>query len=95
MKRLEYRPLKRHYQRAKLYSFLLTVATVDSVMGFVSIKPPLLLFGLGTIGIVITLQWLQAQNARSRTGISSEHPVHYLPDQTSHPKISRPKTSRL
>lgn len=84
-----YRPFQRQYRRITLYSLILTVGTVDSVIGFVSIKPPLLFFGLGTIGIAITLQWLQARNARSHIGLSSEQPIHYLPDPASRSEILR------
>ena len=83
MKRLEYRPLKQPYRRATIYSFILTVGAVNSVLGFVSLNEPVLLCGLGTVGIAITLQWWQARSNRSHIKLSAENPVFYLPDRAS------------
>jgi hypothetical protein len=81
--------LRSAYRREPISSFLLTVGTVDAVMGGVAERSSLMAVGLGTVGVAIALRLLAFRSTRQERPIRQPQrtPVLYLPEQSSRPAL--------
>jgi hypothetical protein len=83
-------------RKESLSSFILTVGTVDAVIGGVGGHFSLMLLGLGVIGVAIGLRQ-QPKSHRPLEGsvvMETRHPIRYLPDKTSRPALPLLTSSR-
>ncbi|GAB4383646.1 MAG: hypothetical protein Kow00121_45870 [Elainellaceae cyanobacterium] len=85
MKRLWTRFLRSAYRKEPISSFILTVGTVDAVIGGVDGRGSLLALGLGTISIAVVLRWWVLQQ-RQIEPIDAP-PIRYLTAQSSRPSL--------
>lgn len=77
MSRSWHRLLKSVYRREPITSFILTVGTVDAVMGGVGHHGSLLLLGLGVMSVAIALRILKSRQQPIEAPVRA--PIHYLP----------------
>lgn len=85
MNALWLRLLRSSYRREPIASFIVTVGTVDAVIGGIGASWSLFGFGLGTVGLAIVIRLWQAQ----RSGVEEPETVseYYLPPSPSRPKL--------
>lgn len=81
MNRAWTRSLRSAYRREPVFSFVLTVGTVNAVIGGVDGHWALMILGLGTAVAAIVLRWWLNQQ-RIVPPIQSS-PIRYLPAQSS------------
>ncbi|KGF72272.1 hypothetical protein DO97_11015 [Neosynechococcus sphagnicola sy1] len=80
-----HRMLKSAYRREPLFSFVLTIGVVDTVIGGLGDHGSLAGFGMGTMVVALGLRWWQFQR---RPDEQPEATVtHYLPPYASRPQL--------
>jgi small-conductance mechanosensitive channel len=84
--------LKSAYRKEPISSFILTVGTVDAVIGGVDSRLSLLILGLGIVGVAIALRWWLTQ--RNKIELPTGAPIHYLPSRSSRPSLPMLSVSR-
>lgn len=75
------RVLRSAYRREPIVSFVVTVGTVDAVIGGVSSSLSLLSFGLSSVAVILVLRWWMLQ--RSKIEQSETAPEYILPPSSS------------
>ncbi|WP_083626660.1 hypothetical protein [Planktothrix serta] len=86
------RVLKSAYRREPIVSFVVTVGTVDAVIGGVSSSLSLLSFGLSTVGVILVLRWWMLQ--RSKIQQPETAPEYSLPPSSSRPPLPKLTTDK-
>lgn len=76
--------LKSAYRKEPLPSFLITIGAVNAVIGGFDERWALFSFGLGTVGVAITLRWWLLQQRHPEPPRS---PQRYLPPASSRPAL--------
>jgi hypothetical protein len=74
------------YRKEPISSFVLTVGLVDAVIGGVGGQGSLLLLGLTTVGIAVTLRGLLMRQ-RPVNLVDQPAPMRYLPARSSRPSL--------
>ncbi len=77
--------LKSFYRKEPLISMLITMGSVDALIGGLDDSWSLFAFGLGTAGVTLAYRWWRIQQRRP----IPEDPVvqHYLPSHSSSPTL--------
>ncbi|SKB13968.1 conserved hypothetical protein [Planktothrix sp. PCC 11201] len=81
------RVLKSAYRREPIVSFVVTVGTVDAVIGGVSSSVSLLSFGLSTVGIILVLRWWMWQKSKLQQAETA--PEYALPPSSARSPLPR------
>lgn len=81
------RILKSAYRREPIVSFVVTIGTVDAVIGGVGSSLSLLSFGLGSVGVALILRWWLLQRAKIEQPEAA--PEYYLPPSSSRPALPK------
>lgn len=79
------RVLRSAYRREPIVSFVVTVGTVDAVIGGVSSSLSLLTFGLSSVAVILVLRWWMLQ--RSKIEQPETAPEYALPPSSSRPPL--------
>ena len=90
--------LKLSYRKEPIISILITMGTVDALIGGVDDSWSLFIVGLGTIGVSLTWRWWRAQQHQplQEESVAAQEQQYYLPPQPSNststlPMLSIPK----
>lgn len=82
---LWHRFLRSAYRKEPISSFVITIGTVDAVIGGVGSHYSLLAFGLGTVGVAIAFRLLQRQRQQRNQPVQVQ--AHYLPSRSPQPQL--------
>ncbi|KEI67551.1 hypothetical protein A19Y_2663 [Planktothrix agardhii NIVA-CYA 126/8] len=88
------RVLRSAYRREPIVSFVVTVGTVDAVIGGVSSSVSLLSFGLSSVGVILVLRWWMWQKSKLQQAETA--PEYALPPSSARsplPKLTDKKRS--
>ncbi len=75
------------YRKEPISSFILTVGTVDAVIGGVDGQWSLMGLGCAVVALAIALRWRLASFRQTESIMEPRSPIRYLPEQSSRPSL--------
>lgn len=79
--------LKTIYRREPIFSFIVTIALVNAVIGGLSTQWVLMALGLATTGVSVGWRWWQQRPRNSEPDLPRRSSLYALPPQASRPSL--------